>query len=132
MEKKRPQRWLRLSLLVELVKKMRDFFVLYPVMEKNLSQFLKIRFHFPRISSGKGRVEQTKNGENEKRGFVFGKAVFQTPPEVVCGFRGGGGVYWNRVLTPVWGVVLENYHSGPPPLVKSRMVRGGSEIFYAR
>jgi hypothetical protein len=73
------------------VKKMREVFVLHPVMEKNLSQFLKIHFHFPRISSRKRCAEQAKNGENEKSGFVFGKAVFRTPPEVVSGFGGGGG-----------------------------------------
>jgi hypothetical protein len=29
--------------------KMRDFFVLHPVMEKNLSRFFKIRFIFPEL-----------------------------------------------------------------------------------
>jgi hypothetical protein len=51
--KKGPQRWLLFSLLVELVKKMREVYVLHPVMEKNLSHFLKNRFHLPKISSGK-------------------------------------------------------------------------------
>jgi len=55
-------------------------------MEKKLSQFLKIRFNLPRISSRKRCAEQAKNGENEKSGFVFEKVVFRTPPEVVRGF----------------------------------------------
>jgi hypothetical protein len=51
---------------------------------------------------------------------------------VVSGFKGGGGgVHWNKDMTCVWGVVLVNYHSGPPPLVKIRIVRGGLEFFTA-
>jgi hypothetical protein len=100
------------------VKKIREVSVIHLVMEKNLSRFLKIHFHFPRIASRKRHVEQAKNGENEKSGFVFGKTVFQTPPKVVSCFRGGRGFRWNRVLTRVWGVVLENNYSGPPLSLK--------------
>jgi hypothetical protein len=49
-------------------------------MEKNLSRFLKIHFHFPRNGLGRRHVEQAKMGENRKNGFIFGKAVFRTPP----------------------------------------------------
>jgi hypothetical protein len=66
--------------------------------------------------------------KNGKSGFNFRKEVFRTPPEVVSSFGGGGGVCWNGVLTCGWGVVFENHHSGPPPLVKIRMVRGGPEF----
>jgi hypothetical protein len=108
---------------------MRDFFVLHPVTEKNLSHFLKIRFHFPKISSGKRCAEQAKNGENEKKWFFFGKWYSGPPPEVVRGFfGGGGGVRWNRVLTPVRGWYWKQPFQ-TPPLVKLRIVRGGSGIF---
>jgi hypothetical protein len=37
------------------------------------------------------------------------------PPEVVSGFRGGGGGgRWNREATPVRGVVLETTIPDPP------------------
>jgi hypothetical protein len=71
--------------------------------------------------------------KNEKSGFFSGWVVFRTPPEVVSGFfffffwGGGGGVRWHVGVTPVQGGGFGNNHSGPPPLVKLRMVRGGPE-----
>jgi hypothetical protein len=45
------------------VKKMREVFVLHPVMEKNLSQFLKIHFLSPGIGFRRWHVEQAKMGK---------------------------------------------------------------------
>jgi hypothetical protein len=45
------------------VKKLREVFVLHPVMEKNLSRFLKIHFHLPRNGLGRRHDEQAKIGE---------------------------------------------------------------------
>jgi hypothetical protein len=42
---------------------MREVFVLHPVMEKNLSRFLKIHFHLPRNGLGRRHAEQAKIGE---------------------------------------------------------------------
>jgi hypothetical protein len=79
---------------MEPVKKMREFFVLHPIMEKNLSRFLKIHFCSPKIGFRRRHIEQAKMGDFLKNigesGFFFGKAVFRTPPKVVRGFRGGG------------------------------------------
>jgi hypothetical protein len=46
---KRPRRWLRFSMLMAPVKKLREVFFLHPVMEKNLSRFFKIQFILPGI-----------------------------------------------------------------------------------
>jgi hypothetical protein len=46
--------------------------------EKPLSVF-KIRFHLPKISSGKRHAEQAKIGENEKSGFFSGRR-YSGPP----------------------------------------------------
>jgi hypothetical protein len=49
---------------------------------------------------------------------------------VVSGFFGGGGgpLEWDA---DTWrGVVLKTTYSGPPPLVKVRMVRGGPEFLW--
>jgi hypothetical protein len=61
--KKGPRRWLRFSLLVAPVKKLREVFVLHPVTEKNLSWFLKIHFLLPGIGLGRWHAEQEKMGE---------------------------------------------------------------------
>jgi hypothetical protein len=76
------------------VKKLREVFVLHPVMEKNLSQFLKFIFICPENGLGRRHAEQAKMVKNEKSGFFSGWVVFRTPPEVVSGFfffLGGGG-----------------------------------------
>jgi hypothetical protein len=74
------------------VKKLRDFFFFILLRRKTSLGFLKIRFNFPKNGLGRRHAEQAKIGKKyEKGGFVFGKAVFRTPPEVVSGFRGGGG-----------------------------------------
>jgi hypothetical protein len=79
-------------------------------------------------------VKQAKNGKNMKKVvFFFVKAVFRTPPpEVVSGFflggGGGGGPLESGHDTWMGGWYLENHYSGPPPLVKVRMVRGGPEF----
>jgi hypothetical protein len=39
------------------------FFVLHPIMEKNLSQFFKICFHFPQNGLGRRHDEQAKIGK---------------------------------------------------------------------
>jgi hypothetical protein len=48
---------------VALVKKLREVFFLHPVMEKKISRFLKISFHFPKNSLGRRHAEQAKTGE---------------------------------------------------------------------
>jgi hypothetical protein len=65
--------------------------------------------------------------KNGKSGF-FSEGGIPDPPEVVSGFRGGGGGgHWNREPTPVrgwyWKTIIPD-----PPLVKLRMVRGGPEF----
>jgi hypothetical protein len=55
------------------VKKLREFFVLQAVTEKNFSRFLKICFHFPKSAS---EEDWSKSCE---RGFFGGRVVFWTP-----------------------------------------------------
>jgi hypothetical protein len=62
----------------------------------------------------------------EKGGFVFGKAVFRTPPKVVSGFfLGGGGSVGIGSHHVEGGWFCKTIIPDPPPLVKVRMVRGG-------
>jgi hypothetical protein len=58
--KKGPQRWLRFSLLVAPVKKLREVFVIHPVTEKNLSRFLKFIFIFPETASDEDMLNRRK------------------------------------------------------------------------
>jgi hypothetical protein len=51
---------------------MGEFFVLQPILNKNLSQILKIRFHLPGIHLGRRLVKLAKNGFDE-----FGRAVLE-------------------------------------------------------
>jgi hypothetical protein len=62
------------------VKKLREVIVLQPVMEKNLSLFLKNPSGFPGIVLGRQVVKQGKNGFDfwGKR-FWRGIVVFRTP-----------------------------------------------------
>jgi hypothetical protein len=62
------------------VKKLREVFVLQPVMRKNLSQIFKIRLHLPRISSGKRRAEQAKIGKKMKKAVFFRDGWYSGPP----------------------------------------------------
>jgi hypothetical protein len=89
--KKVTQRWLQFSLLVAPLKKMREVFVRQLVLRKILSRIFKIYLHLPRICFERRHSEIGKNGEKGKSGFIFGKAVFRSSPEVVSGFRGWGG-----------------------------------------
>jgi hypothetical protein len=66
--------------LVAPMQKLREVFVLQAVMEKNLSRFLKIRFHLPRNSLRRRHDEQAKMGENEKSGFFFWDGWYSGPP----------------------------------------------------
>jgi hypothetical protein len=70
----RARRWIRFSLLMEPVKKLRDFFVLHPVMEKNLSRFFKIRF-----SSAHKSLCKLTSQNAAKAVFLGGRVVFRTP-----------------------------------------------------
>jgi hypothetical protein len=78
--------------------KMRDFFVLQPVLRKNLSCILTIHLHFPRIASGK-RLVKTDSFEFWGEGGFGGGVVFHTFLEVVRGFREGGG---GQGSTGIW------------------------------
>jgi hypothetical protein len=78
--KKGPRRWLRFSLLVAPVKKLREVFVLHPVMEKNLSRFLKFVFIFPELASEEDMLNRQKWAKNEKSGFFFGMGGIPDPP----------------------------------------------------
>jgi hypothetical protein len=60
--------------------KMREVFVLHPVMEKNLSRFLKIHFHLPRIGLGRRHAEQAKMGEKWEKRFFFREGGIPDPP----------------------------------------------------
>jgi hypothetical protein len=62
------------------VKKMREVFVLHPVMEKNLSRFFKIHFHFPRIAFGRRHAEQAKMGEKIGKSVFFWGRWYSGPP----------------------------------------------------
>jgi hypothetical protein len=62
------------------VKKMRDDFVLHPVTEKNLSQFLKIRFNFPKNDLGRRHAEQAKIGKKNEKGDFFVMGGIPDPP----------------------------------------------------
>jgi hypothetical protein len=79
--KKGPRRWLRFSLLVAPVKKMREVFFIHPVMEKKFSQFLKIHFHLPRIDLGRWHDEQAKMGEKLEKRFFWDGWYSVPPPE---------------------------------------------------
>jgi hypothetical protein len=70
--KKGPRRWLRFSLLMAPVKKLREVFVLHPVTEKKISRFLKFIFICPESASEED-MEQAKMGDFSKK---LGKAVF--------------------------------------------------------
>jgi hypothetical protein len=112
---------------MEPVKKMREVFVLHPIMEKNLSRFFKIHFHLPRIAS----QDEVKLVKMLRKRFLFRKVVFRTPPEVVSGFRGGGGGGggggpWPMELTPIqgWFYNTTSFQTPPPPTVKGRTVEG--------
>jgi hypothetical protein len=137
MLKKEAERWLRFSLLVAPLQKLREVFVLQPVLRKNLSRIFKIHLRFPRNCLGRTHAETGKNGKNMKKWFFSRKAVFRTPPEVVSGFFfffffGGGGGGSAGIGTDTWrGGGFENHYSGPPPLVKVRMVRGGPEFLWS-
>jgi hypothetical protein len=93
--KKGPRRWLRFSLLVAPLQKLREVFVLQPVLRKNLSRIFKIHLHFPRNGLGRRHGETGKKWQKYEKVVFFLKAVFRTPPEVVSGFffffLGGGG-----------------------------------------
>jgi hypothetical protein len=82
--KKGSRRWLRFSLLMAPVKKLREVFVLHPVMEKNLSRFLKIHFRSPGIGFGRRHTEQAKMGDFLKNigesGFFFREGGIPDPP----------------------------------------------------
>jgi len=67
------------------VQKMRDFFVLQAVTDKNLSRFVKICFHFPKNGFERRLVKTLR-----KR-FLFGKGGIPDPPWGGKGFWGGGG-----------------------------------------
>jgi hypothetical protein len=75
--KKGPRRWLRFSLLMAPVKKLREVFVLHPVMEKNLSRFLKFHFICPESPSEDDMMNR------QKWVLKFGKSGF---------WRGIGGI----------------------------------------
>jgi hypothetical protein len=65
---------------MEHVQKMREFFVLQAVTEKNLSQFLKIHFHFSRNDLGRRHAEQEKKKAKMRKTVLFSRRkVFQTP-----------------------------------------------------
>jgi hypothetical protein len=65
--KKGSQSWLRFSLLMALLKKMREVFVINLVMEKNLSWFIKIHFLSPGIDFIRRHTEQEKMGDFFKK-----------------------------------------------------------------
>jgi hypothetical protein len=80
-------------LLVAPLQKMREVFVLQPVLRKKLSRIFKIHLFSQNRPPEDDMLNRQKMAKIEKSGFFFGKAVFRTPPEVVSGFfffRGGG------------------------------------------
>jgi hypothetical protein len=68
------------------VKKMREFFFLHPVMEKNFSRIFKIFFCLPKIAFRNRLVKNVANA------VFLAKVVILDPFEVVSGFRGDGGI----------------------------------------
>jgi hypothetical protein len=65
-------------------KPMGEVFVLHPVLNKNLSRFLKFHLRLPAIAFGKRLVKTLR------KWFFWGKVVIPDPPEVVSGLGGGG------------------------------------------
>jgi hypothetical protein len=80
--KNEAERQLRFSQLVAPLQNMEEVFVLQPVMNKNLSRFLKICLRFPRIHFARRGVKQTKMGGFEKLGEsgFLGKGGIPDPP----------------------------------------------------
>jgi hypothetical protein len=61
--------------------KYEDFFVLHPVLNKNLSRFLKIHFHLPGIRFGSRLLNREKKRfEIFWEGGFGGKGFWSDPP----------------------------------------------------
>jgi len=102
---------------------LRDFFVIHPNMEKNLSRVFKIPSGFPGIALGKQVVKTSENYFF----VILGKAVleggkwFSDPPW--C-----GKCYWGgSEFTRWWHVSLSGFVCHTPFWLSD--VRGGSDIW---
>jgi hypothetical protein len=62
------------------VQKLREVFVLQPVLRKNLSRFLKSIFIFPESVLKEDIVKQAKNGKKLKKRFFFVIGGIPDPP----------------------------------------------------
>jgi hypothetical protein len=98
--------------------KLREVFVLHPLRRKTSLGFSKLFFVFPESASEDDMLNRQKWAVFKKLGkaVFWGKVVFRTPPEVVSGFRGGGGggVRWLVELPSVQEWFYETTHIGPP------------------
>jgi hypothetical protein len=74
------------------VKKLKDVFVIHPIMEKKFSWFFKIHFGFPKIAFRNRLVK------NVAKVVFLAKVVIPDPLEVVSGFRGDGGIMEDDVM----------------------------------
>jgi hypothetical protein len=61
------------------LQKMREVFVLQPVLRKKKSRLFKIHLHLPRICFERRHSEIGKNGKKEKR-FYFQEGGIPGPP----------------------------------------------------
>jgi hypothetical protein len=93
--------------------------------------FLKSISVCPETPPEEHMLKQAKIRQKWEKWFFVWKAVFRTPPEVVSGFFFFGGGPHESYRATWRGGGFENHYSGPPPLVKFRMVRGGPEFLWA-
>jgi hypothetical protein len=78
--KKGPRRWLQFSLLVAPLQKMREVFVIQPVLRKNLSHIFKIHFLFPRNFLGRTHGETGKKWKKYEKVVFFALGGIPDPP----------------------------------------------------
>jgi hypothetical protein len=75
-----PRRCLRFSLLVTLMKKLREVFVIQPVLRKKLSRIFKICLRLPIKCLERTHSKIDKNGKNMQKWFFFVLSGIPDPP----------------------------------------------------
>jgi hypothetical protein len=78
------------------LEKLKEVFVLQPVLRKNLSRIFKIRLRLPKNRSEKGRGKTGKNGKTKVKVIFFTKRKIPDPPPLVKfrTVRGGPEFLW--------------------------------------
>ena len=78
-----PRRCLRFSLLVTPMKKLREVFVIQPVLRKKLSRIFKICLRLPIKCLERTHSKIDKNGKNMQKWFFFVLSGILDPPLLV-------------------------------------------------